>query len=93
MASIGINYIRHTVVTVVPSVTQGKYIMLPITMASAISGKVETLNINVTEAQLKEWLEGMLIQDAMPQLTPAEREFLMTGITPKEWHEYFGATT
>ena len=48
------------------------------------------MEINVIKAQLDAWLEGMLIQDAMPQLTPAEREFLMTGITPKEWHEYFG---
>ena len=61
-----------------------------IEMASAISGKVDDMEINVTKAQLDAWLEGMLIQDAMPQLTPAEREFLMTGITPKEWHEYFG---
>ncbi len=27
------------------------------------------------------------IQDAMPYLTPDEREFLMTGITAKEWDE------
>ena len=33
-------------------------------------------------------MEGCeLIQNAMPNLSADEREFLMTGITPEEWAE------
>jgi hypothetical protein len=63
---------------------------MKITMKSAISGNINTLDVAITHEQFSAWDAGALIQDAMPQLTPAEREFLMTGITPKEWHEYFG---
>jgi hypothetical protein len=37
----------------------------------------------------KEWQDGKLIQDALPSLTPAEREFLMSGLTPAEREEAF----
>lgn len=32
---------------------------------------------------------GALMQEAFPYLTPDEREFLMTGLTPEEWEEIF----
>jgi len=32
---------------------------------------------------------GMLIQDAMPNVSVDEREFIMTGITPEEWDSTF----
>jgi len=35
------------------------------------------------------WMKGKFIQDAFNFLTPDEREFLMTGITPEEWAETF----
>ena len=38
---------------------------------------------------LAKYMKGYLIQDAFPFLTPDEREFLMTGITPVEWAELF----
>ena len=31
----------------------------------------------------------MLIQQAMPNLTADEREFIKTGITPQEWDDMF----
>ncbi|MCI0558668.1 MAG: hypothetical protein MN733_09245 [Nitrososphaera sp.] len=44
------------------------------------------MNIQVTELQLEDWLtHGLPIQDAMPELTDEQREFIMTGITPDEW--------
>ena len=65
--------------------------MLEITMASAATGSVNTMSINVTEEQLSYYAEsGKCIQDALPHLTCEEREFLMTGITPAEWNELFG---
>lgn len=57
---------------------------------SPFTGKTNVLDIPVTDAQLSLWSSGVLIQDAMPNLTPDEREFIMTGITPDEWEAAFG---
>ena len=54
---------------------------------SMMSGTLNEMNIEVSEKQITLWMEGELIQNVMPNLTPTEREFLMTGITPSEWHE------
>lgn len=52
------------------------------------------LKPNITLRQIVEGFErydeGVLIQDAFPFLTPDEREFMMTGITPEEWDRLFG---
>ena len=48
------------------------------------------MSIDVSLVQYRDWLRGVPIQDAMPNLTPNEREFIMTGITPEEWNEIFG---
>lgn len=37
------------------------------------------------------WEAGGLIQVVMPYLSPDDREFLMTGITAKEWADHFHA--
>mgnify|MGYP001503079335 CR=1 FL=1 len=58
-----------------------------ITRQSLISGIIRTLEIPVTVEQLEAWQAGAYIQDAMPELEPARREFLMTGITGEEWNE------
>jgi hypothetical protein len=63
---------------------------MKITRKSPFSGKVNEMEIPVTEDQLKDWQSGTLIQNAMPNLTPDQREFLMTGITPEEWNDTFG---
>jgi len=55
-----------------------------------MSNKMHTMDIDVTDEQLQDWRDGTPIQDAMPNLTPDEREFIKTGITPKEWDEMFG---
>ena len=57
---------------------------------SPISGEKNALWIPVTDDQINQWQEGELIQDAMPELNDEQREFLMTGITPREWQEQFG---
>jgi hypothetical protein len=56
---------------------------------SMISGRMNAMEIDVTEAQLNAWMGGMLIQHAMPHLSADEREFIKTGITPDEWNETF----
>ena len=47
------------------------------------------MEIDVSDKQIALWMEGALIQDVMPNLSPDEREFIMTGITPAEWDEAF----
>ena len=61
-----------------------------IVKTSQLTGNTHTMSIDVTLAQLDAWANGALIQDAMPNLTADEREFIMTGITPSEWVEAFG---
>lgn len=59
---------------------------------------VLTANINVMEFpgdlehEILEWLslgssQRLHVQNAFPNLTAAQREFLMSGITPEEWKE------
>ena len=56
---------------------------------SMLSGETNTLDIPVTEQQLQAHRDGMLIQHAMPNLSPDEREFIKTGITKAEWDKLF----
>ena len=60
-----------------------------ITRTSILSGKTRTKQINVNQSQIDKWVAGMLIQDAMPNVSVDEREFIMTGSTPEEWDLYF----
>lgn len=43
----------------------------------------------LTQEMLANWENGMLAQIAMPNLTPDEREFVMTGITADVWDKTF----
>lgn len=61
-----------------------------ITRTSMLSGKVNTLDIPATLEQFAAYEAGALIQDAFPNLTPDEREFIKTGITAEEWDAAFG---
>ena len=63
---------------------------MTVTKTSSFSGNVNTLDIDVTEEQIASWRGGELIQNAMPNLTADEREFIKTGITAEEWEELFG---
>ena len=57
---------------------------------SNLSGRLNEMDIPVTHTELRDWMEGdELIQDAFPHLTPEQREFLKTGITPAEWDAVF----
>ena len=61
-----------------------------ITKVSLFSGKENTLDINITEDQLQEYLSSdKHIQNVLPHLSAEHREFLMTGITPDEWKKMF----
>lgn len=62
-----------------------------ITRKSTFSGITRTVNMPVTQAQIDAWEAGALIQNAMPHLSPDEREFLKTGVTAEEWASIFGS--
>jgi len=64
---------------------------MKVTRTSAFTGVTRTLDLDISEQNLQDWEEGLLlIQDACPNLTSEEREFIMTGITPEEWIAEFG---
>ncbi len=59
--------------------------------ASILSGSVSAMDLPVTQEQLDLYFHGdILLQDAFPQLSLTEREFIKTGITPEEWEQVFG---
>lgn len=54
------------------------------------TGRWNTMDLPVTQEQLDRWKSGELIQNVMPGLSTAQREFLMTGYTPEDWKVIFG---
>jgi hypothetical protein len=58
---------------------------LQVSKRSVATGALNTMVLDITQDQIADWQGGMLIQDAMPQLSAEEREFLMTGMTPADF--------
>lgn len=62
---------------------------MEITKVSTLTGKTHTMDIPVTQEQLDAWRTGgELIQNALPELTLDQREFLISGLTPEEWKDF-----
>lgn len=61
-----------------------------VTRTSMFTGKVHTLDLPVTQAQLDVYKSGVFLQDAFPHLPPEHREFIKTGVTPEEWDAVMG---
>jgi len=63
---------------------------IEVTRKSMITGKLHTLVLDTTQKELDQYVirSTILIQDAFPQLSAEEREFIKTGITPEEWLKY-----
>lgn len=66
---------------------------MKITRYSMLSGKLHSMEIDVTNEQIRNYLDGMLIQRAMPNISNEEREFILSGITPEEWNRTFAEET
>jgi hypothetical protein len=66
--------------------------MLEVTRKSILSGKTNTMSLDITQETLDnyEQVGGMLVQAIFPNLNKEEREFLISGITPDEWNNTFG---
>lgn len=59
---------------------------------SVIDGLQYTMELDVDKERVADFLSGedkRHIQDAFPDLTPSEREFILTGITPEQWDKTF----
>jgi len=55
---------------------------------SLLTGKENVMDIPVDPNRLNDYLNGNeLIQNAFPELTEDEREFILTGSTSTEWEE------
>ena len=52
---------------------------------SPVTGKMNHRDIDVTAEQYTSWENGTLIQDAMPNITAEEREFIVSGCTPEDF--------
>ncbi len=60
-----------------------------ITRTSPFSGEKNSIDLPVTQEQVDNFNRGTLVQNAFPNLTPSQREFILTGITEAEWNATF----
>ena len=62
-----------------------------ISRKSPLTGLISTLDLPVTPEQILELgsPKRRLIQDIVPGLSPAQREFLLTGYTEDDWETLF----
>jgi uncharacterized protein YdeI (YjbR/CyaY-like superfamily) len=65
---------------------------MKIARKSQLSGKLHVMELDVTEEMVQAFEKGTMVQDAFPHLTPDEREFILSGITPEEWTQCFGSS-
>ena len=63
---------------------------MKITRTSPLTGRTNTIDLPVTQDQIDRYArrEGY-VQDIFKNLTPGQREFIMTGITDQEWDKTF----
>jgi hypothetical protein len=61
-----------------------------ITRKSVFTGVTHSLDLPVTEEQMKMYSQGTLLQNAFPHLSSADREFIKSGVTNSEWQKMFG---
>ena len=62
-----------------------------VTRTSKWSGVTRSMELDVTEQEFINWRNGELVQNAFPNLTASEREFIISGMTDEEWDEAFGS--
>ena len=67
---------------------------MKLTRKSKFTGAINTIELPMSEEAFQEahaaWKDGELIQNAFPNLTPAQREFILTGCTEDEWNKLWG---
>jgi hypothetical protein len=60
---------------------------------SPLTGKVNSMEIEMNPADYLAWKQGELIQNALPYLSADEREFIKTGITASDWNTMYPEKT
>lgn len=50
-----------------------------------ITGRMNEMELPITEEQVERWKRGVVVQKAFPQLTADQREFLISGMLPETW--------
>lgn len=63
---------------------------IDVTRQSRATGKIHTRTVKATPEQMDAWMKGALAQDAFPDASLDDREFIISGITPEEWNSVFG---
>ena len=61
-----------------------------VTREHLFTGLPVSRDLDITQEQYDDWISGMCIQEAMPNLSPSEREFLKTGLDDDDWDSLFG---
>lgn len=57
---------------------------------SPLTGKLNTMELSISEADCQKYLGGGLIQNCFPYLSKSEREFIQSGYTQEDWDTIFG---
>lgn len=63
--------------------------ILRVTKTSPLSKKDSTMDLPITAGQWTDFMRGVLVQNALPDLSNAEREFVLTGHTQEDWDKLF----
>lgn len=96
---IGSNRMAHTMkhddslgivqpIDTLPEVLTGGITIVRTSMLTGIER--ERFIDRLTEEALNDWIDGTVIQEAMPHVSIEDREFIISGIVPSEWHDAFG---
>jgi hypothetical protein len=62
---------------------------IEITRTSPVTGETRTRIVDISYNELWEWEKGRLIQNVAPHLSPADREYLISGCTQEDWDMMF----
>lgn len=60
---------------------------MKVTKKSNISGIIRSYDIDVTPEEIQEYENNGLAEKCFPRLNAAQREFMISGISEKEWNE------
>ena len=63
--------------------------LMTISRFSPVSLKINEMSMMIDPNDLARWSRGAMVQESMPYLTPAEREFIISGVLPGEWDALF----
>lgn len=63
---------------------------MKVTRKSPYTQEMRTKEIPITPIQWEAWKKGMSLQEAAPNLSPDDREFIISGSTSEDWDATFG---